>query len=90
MNANASAIATPSTDRKRRAASNVARGEASCFARVPLKFAGERRKILDIGLAKKRFAARLYAPIRASGPPSAKAGLLDWRFARSYPERIPV
>src|SRR5436305_5742418 len=44
MNAKAFPIGTPSGDRYICAASNVARGEASCFARVPLRFAGERRK----------------------------------------------
>src|SRR6185503_11797636 len=46
MNANASPIATPLSDRYRTAASNVARGEVSCFARIPLTFAGDRRKSL--------------------------------------------
>lgn len=45
MNANASAIGTPSGERNLTAASNFARGDASCFARRPFTFAGERRKI---------------------------------------------
>lgn len=45
MNANASAIGTPSGERYRTALSNFARGDASCFARNPLRFAGEMRKI---------------------------------------------
>jgi hypothetical protein len=47
MNANAIAIGTPSSERYMRAASKSDRGDVSCFARTPLVFAGESRKVFD-------------------------------------------
>src|SRR5260221_10491061 len=65
MNAKACPIGTPSADRYICAASNVARGEASCFARVPLRFAGERRKTCwDILARAKQRKGRHIIPKR--------------------------
>ena len=47
MNANATAMGTPSSARYSLAASKFAFGEVSCFARSPETFAGERRKIVS-------------------------------------------
>ncbi len=50
MKANAIAIGTPPSERYICAATNSARGEISCFARIPPRYAGERRKMCaDMG-----------------------------------------
>lgn len=57
MNANASAMATPSFERYCTATSKFARGDITCFARMPLSEAGERRNVFA-GTSPKTEGAR--------------------------------
>src|SRR5687767_5448705 len=67
MKVKAIAIGTPSGDRYSCAASNFARGDISCFARIPFRLAGDSRKILgaDIARTSTQPAQRLFHELRS-------------------------
>src|ERR1700682_2654561 len=91
MNANARPIGTPSGERYIRAASKFACGETSCFARRPLTFAGEMRKIVPAITAPRQRAA-VRRRRKTSSPPECgcfREGGVEWRDDRLIVWMIP-